>query len=230
MPLRDLIRPTVRAIRWGGIVGASLPAAFVVWHFHNQPFPDAGASTFGLRAAAVMLAMGLAFVLDDPTEDTTGPAPVSILTRRALRIGLALPPVLLLWLVLRAYAGGAVGEEGIPAWPLTLEFLTFCAAGLAGAAAGARILSDRLGGLAGAGAIALSALVLAVFPWAFGLLTRIAGTPQHDAATPWWWMLAVVFALVWWRMSTPQGTRLVRLPRRSPPLAPRRPPLDPKRP
>jgi len=197
VPLRELIRPTLRTIRWGGLAGSALPAAFVVWHFHNQPDPGASTSAFGLRVAAVMLALGLAFVLDDPTEDTTGSTPVSVLARRGLRVGLTLPPMLLFWLLLRAYAGGAH-----PTWPFVLEAIAFAAVGLAGAALGSRLMSDRLGGPAGAGSVVIVALVAALLPWADGLLTRTPGTPPHAGSSVWWETVIVVSMLVWWRSSS----------------------------
>jgi fluoroquinolone transport system permease protein len=211
MPLRELIRPTLRTIRWGGLAGATPPAAFIVWHFHNQPDPTASSSALGLRMAAVMLALGLAFVLDDPTEDTTGSTPVSVLARRALRVGLTLPPMFAFWLLLRGYAG-----SGLPAWPLFLEVLAFGAIGLAGAALGSRVLSDRLGGPAGAGSVALVALVAGLLPWAGGLLTRTPGTSPHAAAGRWWLAMIAVSVLVWWRSSSVPAVSLWRLPFRTP--------------
>lgn len=215
MPLRDLVRPTVRAIRWGGLLGSILPAAFLVWHFHNQPSPTAGSSAFGLRLAALSLALGLAFVLDDPTEEATGYAPVSVLARRTLRIGLTLPPTLLYWLVLRAYAaGGLVAGERLPTWAFLLEAAALAGVALAGAAAGSRVLSDRLGGLAGAGAVILVALAVALLPWGNGLLARTPGTGSSEEAIRWWWAIAAIAALVWWRTSATPGMRIWRLPSR----------------
>lgn len=224
MPLRDLIRPTVRAIRWGGLLGSIVPAAFLVWHFHNQANGDAGSAAFGLRLGALSLALGLAFVLDDPTEDATGYTPISVLARRTLRIGVALPPTLLLWLVLRAYAaGGLAAGETLPTWTLLLEVVAFAAVAFAGASAGSRVLSDRLGGLAGAGAVILVALTVALLPWGNGLLARTPGTRSSEEAIRWWWTIGAMAALVWWRMSATPGMRVWRVRSGKPTLRASRP-------
>lgn len=226
MPLSQLIRPTMRAMRWGAPAGSTLPAAFVVWHFHNQPFTSASSSAFGLRVAALTLALGLAFVLDDPSEDTTAPAPISILTRRALRIALTLPPSLLYWLLLRAYASnGLPPGRGLPEWPFLIEVVAFAAVAFAGAALGARTISDKLGGPAGAGAVILVGLITALFPWGNGLLARIPGQPEYGGSIGWWWAIAAGSALVWWRTSSPPGLHFrIRRPRFGAATAP---PADP---
>jgi fluoroquinolone transport system permease protein len=213
MPLRELIRPTVRTIRWGALAGSALPATFVVWHFHNQPEPSAPSTAFGLRVAAVTIALGLAFVLDDSTEETTASAPISVLTRRALRIGLTLPPALLFWTLLLAFGGGALPPgSGLPMPSFLVEVIGFAAVAFAGSTAGSRVISDRLGGPAGAGAVVLVALVATGFPWRNGLLTRVPGTEPHDAAIGWWWLIASAATLLWWRMSATPESALLRLP------------------
>jgi fluoroquinolone transport system permease protein len=213
MPLKELIRPTVRTIRWGALAGSALPATFVVWHFHNQPEPNAPTTAFGLRVAAVTIALGLAFVMDDPTEDTTACAPVSILTRRALRIGLTLVPALLFWTLLLAFGrGGLPVDSGLPMPSFLVEVIAFAAVAFAGSAAGSRVISDRLGGPAGAGAVVLVALVATGFPWRNGLLTRVPGTEPHDAAVGWLWLIATAATLLWWRMSATPESTLFRLP------------------
>lgn len=202
--MKDLLRPTIRTIRWGGLIGSTFPAAFIVWHFHNQP--DASSSAFGLRLAAAALGLGLAFVLDDPTEESLGYTPVSVLTRRAVRVGLTLPPAIVFWLALRAYAaGGLVPPEQLPAWPFFLESLALGAVALAGAAVASRFLSDRLGGPGGAGAVFLVALAVALLPWANGLWTRTPGTKASDASSLWWWTILGIAAFAWWRSSVTPG-------------------------
>lgn len=200
------MRPTVRTIRWGGLLGSIFPAAFIVWHFRNETFPSAPSSAFGLRLAALSLALGLAFVLDDPTEDTLGYTPVSVLTRRAVRVGLTLPPAILFWLALRAYAAGGLAPDArLPAWPFVIEFLAFAAVALAGAAVTSRLVSDKLGGPGGAGAVVLVAVTVALLPWANGLWTRTPGTRSSDASTLWWWTILGIAAFAWWRSSVTPG-------------------------
>lgn len=208
MSLRDLLRPTIRTIRWGGLVGSVGPAIYIVWHFHNQPLLDAPSAASGLRAAAVALGLGLAFVLDDPTEESLGYTPISILARRMLRIGLTLPPAIVFWVALRAYAaGGLAPGQRLPVWPFLLEALALGAVALAGAAVASKILSDRLGGPGGAGAVVVVALAVALFPWADGLWTRTPGTQPSDGSVLWWWAILGVAALTFWRSSIVTGPR-----------------------
>jgi fluoroquinolone transport system permease protein len=210
MPLMELIGPTMRTIPWGALAGSAIPAAFVVWHFQNQPNAGAGSTSFGLRVAAVTLALGLAFVLDDPTEDATAPAPVSVLARRALRVGLTLPPALIGWTILLVFGRAGLSDGEIPAWPFLFETVSLISVAFAGAAAGSRLLSDRLGGPAGAGTVVLVALTAAIFPWGDGLLIRVPGTPGHEAGLPWWLAIAMASAYVWWRGSA-MPSRALRL-------------------
>lgn len=208
MPLKDLLRPTIRTIRWGGLVGSVVPATYIVWNFHNQLFPDAAQAATGLRLAAAILGCGLAFVLDDPTEESLGYTPVSILTRRLLRVSITLPPTILFWLLLRFYAaGGLPPEQLLPMWPFVLEAVALGAVALAGATLAAKFVSDRLGGPAGAGAVMLVGVALAVLPWLNGLLTRTPGTKAADEATMWWWAIIGAAAFAFWRSSVVGGSR-----------------------
>jgi hypothetical protein len=222
MPVIDLLRPTVRAIRWGGPIAVAIPAIYLAWHMQNQPFLDASAAGVTVRVIAIMLTAGLAFSLDDPTEDSTGSTPVSILQRRALRIALVMPLTLGMWLVLRMWVAGGITERGqdLPTSSMIVEFLAFAAVGYAGAALGTRVLSDRLGGLAGAGSVLVVAVVLAVLPWGSGVLGRVPGSPEADSVAIWWQAIFVAGLLIWWRLSLPPG--LAAWPRRRtrPRLAP----------
>ncbi|MPZ68084.1 MAG: hypothetical protein GEU71_00955 [Actinobacteria bacterium] len=183
-----------------------MPATFVVWHFHSQTYADAGSSAFGLRLAAVTIGLGLAFVLDDPTEESLGYTPISVLTRRLVRIVLTLPPTILFWLLLRGYAsGGLIEEQTLPAWPFLLEALALGGVAFAGAGMAARLVSDRLGGLGGAGAVIIVAFAVALLPWANGLWTRTPGTKPSDASVMWWWAILGAAVLTFWRSSVVTG-------------------------
>jgi hypothetical protein len=213
VPVTDILKPTVRATRWWGLVTLAVPSAYVMWHLQNTLYPSAASLGWGIRIAAVMLAAGLAFTLDDPTEEMTGCAPVSIATQRAVRIGLALPPALAFWLCLRTHAAGNLtSPESMPIAALSLEFITFAFVAYAGAAVGSRVLSDRLGGIAGAGTVLLVALGLALFPWGSGILTRTPGTAEATSAAVWWWTLLTLSGFTWWRLSLPPGMPMWRRP------------------
>jgi hypothetical protein len=220
--VRDMLRPTLRAIRWGGIAAVAVPATYLAWHLQNQQFLDTAAAGVGVRVAAIMITAGLAFSLDDPTEDTTGCAPISILKRRALRVALVLPIALAYWLLLRAWMAGAISAPGqeLPTASMVVEFTALAFVGYAGAAIGTRVLSDRLGGLAGAGAVLLLTVILAVVPWGAGVLTRTPGSASDAEVHTAWVLVALISVLTCWRLSLPPG--MPGLPRRS-----RRPAVTP---
>ena len=216
MPVRELIRPMMRTIRWAGLACAALPAIYVVWNFEHQPQGNVDSVAIGLRMAGVFLALGISFVLDDPTEDTTGYTPITVLMRRALRIALTFPPAFALWMLLQTWASRAAFLDAkLSAWPLALEMTAFAAAAFAGAALGSRFIADRLGGPVGAGAVVLVAIATALFPWRNGLLLRAPGSLEHAAAEPWWAALIVAAAILWWRASavpeTPLRSGLARM-------------------
>jgi hypothetical protein len=176
-----------------------------------------------LRLGALCLAVGIAFVLDDPTEDSTSMTPVSLLMRRLVRISLTLPIAFAAWLLLGRVANGSPAADAeIPAWPFTLELLAFTAVALAGAAIGSRYMGDRLGGTTGAGAALLVAAGAAFLPGKLRLWNQMPGTPEYKATTRWWWaiVLAGALALVHysrvggslWRFSRQHEVEAVDLP------------------
>jgi fluoroquinolone transport system permease protein len=231
--LRDLARALLRTIKWSGLlIGATLASA-IVWHERIDPFGSPPDMILALRLAAMAVAVGMAFVLDDPSEDTTAPAPVTIMTRRLLRVAFSLPIALGVWLLLLGYSNGAsyMDDESIPVWPALLEAIAFCGAALAGSALGIRFLSDRLGAPAGIGAVVSAALFVSLFPWGRQPMALFPGTDLYAREIEWWWLITLGSLVALLRMSAVPGMRLVRLrPRRSRLPAPTRPPLDPRRP
>lgn len=102
-----------------------------------------------------------------------------------------------IWRGARSYSGA--GEVAAWMWGIAPD------RSLAGAAAGSRLVSDRLGGPAGAGAVALVAVTVALLPWADGIWTRTPGTRSSDASTLWWWAIIGLAAFGWWRSSVIPG-------------------------
>jgi fluoroquinolone transport system permease protein len=208
-------RPLARTIRWPALAASVVPGLWFVWKTSSDPAGNAEGAAIALRLGAVSLAIGMAFVLDDPSEDLTAPAPVSLLARRALRIAVTLPAAVVAWLVLVSLANGASYlAEPVHAAPLLVEMVALTLVALAGAGVGARRLADGLGGPAGAGAVVMVALVGAILPWGEGgsLLTVVPGTPEYADVRGWWWgLLALAIAALVSSSRTPPGTRLLRL-------------------
>lgn len=190
---RLLLRPLAKALNWYALLWSLASAFLIVWWL-GEVMTDV---VLSLRLGALCLASGMAFVLDDPTEDTTSNAPVSLLLRRTVRVALTLPATLIGWLVLVRVANGSPSVVAeIPPWPFMLELLAFSAVALAGAAVGSRHLGDRIGGTAGAGAVLLVAAAVALLPGRLRLWDQMPGTPEYAATTQWWWAILLAAVLM----------------------------------
>lgn len=174
-----LARPIAHGLPWHA-VAASAGAAFLIqlpaWNLHVRVVVT--------RASAVMLAIGAAFMLDDPAEATVAAAPLPRALRRALRVAVGMPAVALAWAGLLAWASASVA---VPAAALTLELAGFCAVALAASAVATPYVPDGLGGVAGGPTLA--ALVVG----AVKLPERWALLPPHPLVRGWsaahtrWW-------------------------------------------
>jgi fluoroquinolone transport system permease protein len=190
---RLLLRPLAKALNWYAILWSLVLALLIVWWL-GQVTTDV---VLSLRLGALCLAAGMAFVLDDPTEESTSMTPVSLLIRRLVRISLTLPVAAAAWLLLGRVANGSpAATTEVPAWPFMLELLAFSAVALAGAAIGSRHLGDRLGGTAGAGAPLLVAAAAAFLPGRLRLWDQMPGTSGYAGMARWWWAIVLVGGLV----------------------------------
>jgi hypothetical protein len=103
-----------------------------------------------LRICAIAMAAALAFVLDDRAAITLASSPVSLLERRALRVGVAWPAVAGWWLCLVTLMS-LRRDAPLPATSETFfELGLYSAIGLAGAVWSQRHSDDGLGGIGGA--------------------------------------------------------------------------------
>ena len=217
---RLLARPLSRAVNWSALLASFAIAFLIVWWL-GQDSAAMGDVVLSLRLGALSLAAGMAFVLDDPTEESTSMTPVSLLVRRAIRISLTLPGVAAAWLLLIRVANGAPAATAeIPAWPFTLELLAFSAVALAGAAIGSRHLADRPGGTIGAGAALLVAVGAAFLPGKLQLWDQMPGTSGYANTTKWWWGIVVAGGLVLIQYSRVGARPLRSMARRRPALKP----------
>lgn len=214
---RLLLRPLVKALNWYALLW-SLAFAFVIVWWLGQVTTDV---VLSLRLGALCLAAGMAFALDDPTEDSTSMTPVSLLIRRLVRISLTLPVVAAAWLLLGRVANGSLATDTeVPAWPFIFELLAFSAVALAGAAIGSRHLADRLGGTTGAGAALLVAAAAAFLPGRLRLWDQMPGTSGYANTTKWWWAIILAGGLVLIRYSRVGARPLRSMVWRRPALRP----------
>lgn len=181
-----LVRPTARVLGWGPPLWAAIPAALYVGTEAPGAFVDYRVQV--LRIAAVLLCMGSAFILDDPTEDTIGHVPTPLVLRRGLRVMLLLPFLTVAWAGLVLLAGRVATRDSgsLPVGDLTLEAATLLVIALTAACVGARFTSDRLGGVVGA-PILLACVALAMFlPAQYKLLLTSVSDPRWDHVHDLW--------------------------------------------
>jgi hypothetical protein len=190
----QLVRPTAKAMPWRPVIWAAVLAIVYVWKEAPGAYIDY--RVLVLRVAALLVCMGAAFVLDDATEDTISHLPSPLLLRRALRVALLLPLVAATWFLLVYLAGDVAPRDGgpMPVGDITLEAATLLATALAAACIGARVTSDRLGGVAAA-PILLAVIAAALFlPGNYKLIVSV-GDPRwanvHDT-----WRMALTVAVV----------------------------------
>lgn len=212
-----LLRPLAKVLNWYALLWSLAFAFLIVWWL-GQVTTDV---VLSLRLGALCLAAGMAFALDDPTEDSTSMTPVSLLIRRLVRISLTLPVVAAAWLLLTRVANGSPATDTeVPAWPFIVELLAFSAVALAAAAIGGRYLADRLGGTIGAGAALLVAAATAFLPGSLRLWDQMPGTSGYTNTTAWWWAIVLAGGLVLIQYSRVGARALRSMTRRRPALEP----------
>ncbi|MEY2450906.1 MAG: hypothetical protein QOD92_480 [Acidimicrobiaceae bacterium] len=111
-----------------------------------------------LRIVGIAMAAALAFVLDDRAAATLASSPVTLIERRALRLGLVLPLAALWWIGIV----GVVSARRVAPLPstslLALELAMYSALGFAGCVWSQRRSDDGSGGATGAATVAMLAL------------------------------------------------------------------------
>lgn len=194
--LLALIRPTARAVAWGPLAGAAILATLYV--LKEAPNAFITYRILVLRVAALLLCMGAAFVLDDPTEESLGYVPTPLLLRRLLRVGLLLPLLAGAWGVLVHLAGDVSRRDGgpMPVADLTLEVATVVMVALAASSVGARLTSDRLGGIAAAPLVLGIVGAAMLLPYRYRLIVSSASDPRWaDAHDLWQWAFVAAVAV-----------------------------------
>lgn len=154
----ELVRPIARSIRWSPLVISGASGAILVYLQTSDActLEGAGGPCIGVddrismvRMAAVLLAIGAGFILDDPTEETTAHQPLSLLVRRLTRIAVATPVVLAFWWLSMALAVRTMDDPAsFPEGALSVELVAIVAMALALAAAAAPLVPERMGGIA----------------------------------------------------------------------------------
>ncbi|MFG2951862.1 ABC transporter [Streptomyces adustus] len=185
---RTLPRPALAAAGGLGLLLAGLPRLL-------SGAPDPWLCLNLLRAAALCLALGLAFVFDDPARHTTAPVPVRRPLRDALRLALAVPAAALCWTAALLLVPG---QARPPVGAVTLEAAATAALALAGAAAAVRCTDGtRPGAAVAAGLTAVAVTVpTLLLPQRWALLVAVGDQRWADAHGRWAGLLVVAVAVV----------------------------------
>ena len=165
--LPALLRPLVGALRWQPSIGAAaLTALLIAWQ--ADAMHDQSDALRALRGVTVVLALGAAFLLDDPAADTLAASPTSLAWRRSTRLAAATLLVGLPWTgaVLTAQIRGA----DLPVARLTLELAAMVTLALAGAAGLTRWADAREPGVLAVPLVAGMTLALFRVPERWALL------------------------------------------------------------
>jgi hypothetical protein len=190
--LRALAPALVRAVRWQPVPAAGLCSGAVLW-WQDDRTAAAGDAIWLLRVVALLLAVALAFALDDRTRATLAAVPTPQWWRGGVRLLVAGLPAALVWGGVLAWvqhrSGGAV-----PGGALTLEMAALAVLSVAVAGGLARWRDQPEPGLL-VGPILLGAgLLIPQLPRQVAL--AVLPGPDWAAAHLRWSVLLAVMAVV----------------------------------
>ncbi|MFK4099970.1 ABC transporter [Streptomyces sp. NPDC019531] len=178
--------------------------------------PDAWLGLTLLRAAALVFALGLTFLLDDPARHVTTPVPTRRWVRTGLRVALVSPVAALWWTAALALLPR---QARPPFGAVTLEAAATAVLALAAAALTVRFTDEPEPGPSVAAALLTLAVLVPLFLPARWDLFAAVGSPGWEAAHVRW---AVVLgcAVLIWGLCAPEPVRR-RTIRNRPPRRPR---------
>jgi hypothetical protein len=178
-----------RAVGAGAVVGllvVALPRLL-------SGSPDAWLGLTLLRAAALVFALGLTFLLDDPARRLTTPVPTRRWVRSGLRVALAAPVAALWWAAALALLPK---EARPPLGAVTLEAAATAVLALAAASVAVRFTDEpEPGPSVAAGLLTLALLAPLLLPTRWDLFVPV-GDPNWEAAHVRWAVVLVGAALL----------------------------------
>lgn len=198
--LRALPRRALGAGAAAGLLLAALPRLL-------SAHPDPWTALLLLRGAALAFALGLTFLLDDPSRHVTAAVPTRRMVRGALRTALIAPLAALWWtaavLLIPAQVRPPIGD-------ITLEAAAAAVVALAASATAIRLTEEAEPGQRVAITLLATSMAAALFsPDHWGLLTVPASknwAPGHDH-----WALILIGAAMVWAACGPEPVRRRRL-------------------
>ncbi|MFD5222558.1 ABC transporter [Streptomyces tendae] len=185
----DLVGPVWRTLPWRALAAAGtlgLLAAATPLVTGGEPAP--WQTLLLLRGIALIGALGLAFLLDDPARHLTAPLPTPRPVRQALRVALVAPIAALWWTAVLLLTPSASRP---PVGEVTLEAVAVGVLALAAAALAVRLTDEARPGPFVAAALLLTAVLAPLLaPEGWALFTQ-ADDPRWPAAHDRWAVLAV---------------------------------------
>lgn len=217
-----LLRPMVRAVNWVPVAPAGTLALLAVWLIARDDLAGLEERIVAVRIAAVLLALSMAFVLDDTTAELSASTPSPLLLRRSVRVLLMLLPTAILWIgVLWVMVRAPLTEpSSLPIVALTLELGAVVMITMAMAAVLIRWGSSDLGGLPASAAL----LGLTLVSWLMPEDTRLwvyPGQANWTAAHVWWGVILVAGLVVFvWSSLEPATSQAATVLRKTAPQHP----------
>lgn len=190
-----LVVAVARTVPWRAIGAGAVVGLLVVGlpRMLSVP-PDAWLGLNLLRAAALVFALGLTFLLDDPARRLTAPVPTRRWVRTGLRVVLVAPVAALWWAVVLALLPR---QARPPLGAITLEAAATAVLALAAAAVAVRVTDEpEPGPSVAAGLLTLAILTPTLLPSRWDLFVPVAD-PHWDAAHVRWAVLLGFAALLW---------------------------------
>ncbi|MFF0017792.1 ABC transporter [Streptomyces sp. NPDC005374] len=156
--------------------------------------PDTWLGLSLLRAAALVFALGLTFLLDDPARGLTAPVPTRRWIRTGLRAALVAPVAALWWTAVLALLPR---QSRPPLGAITLEAAATAVLALAAAAVAVRFTDEPEPGPSVAAALlTLAVLTPTLLPTRWDLFVAVAD-PHWEAAHVRWAVVLGCAVLVW---------------------------------
>ena len=189
-----LVTAVARTVPWRAVgAGAVVGLLVVALPRLLSESPDAWLGLTLLRAAALVFALGLTFLLDDPARRLTTPVPTRRWVRSGLRVALAAPVAALWWAVALALLPK---EARPPLGAVTLEAAATAVLALAAAAVAVRFTDEpEPGPSVAAGLLTLALLAPLLLPTRWDLFVPV-GDPNWEAAHVRWAVVLVGAALL----------------------------------
>ncbi|MGW3120590.1 ABC transporter [Streptomyces sp. NPDC001107] len=190
-----LVSAVARTVPWRAIgAGAAVGLLLVALPCLSDGPPGAWLALTLLRAAALVFALGLTFLLDDPARHLTTPVTTPRWVRTCLRVVLVVPVAALWWTVALALVPHGVRP---PVGAVTLEAGATAALALAAAATAVRLTDEPEPGPSVAAAVLTTATLGALLIPARWTLLAATGDPRWAAAHERWGVLLGVGAVAW---------------------------------